>query len=142
MQNFHQILQSYTSLTRRPLPSPSPVALSCRPLPSPSPFALTRGPRLTPSPVAWRWTQIRSRRPSTREAAPPCCLPGNHPPSPLPVAFLKSCTRQTERCQAPAAEAPVRFLRSVRDLPPSPLRIALPCGPRSSELPDELLTLF
>ena len=34
------------------------------------------------------------------------------------------------------------LLRSARDLPPSASKTALPCGPRSSELPDELLTLF
>ena len=34
------------------------------------------------------------------------------------------------------------LLRGARDLPPPASQTALPCGPRSSELPDELLTLF
>ena len=34
------------------------------------------------------------------------------------------------------------LLRGARDLPPPASQTALPCGPRPSELPDELLTLF
>ena len=45
--------------------------------------------------------------------------------------------------QAPmAAAADSRtLLRCVRDLPPTTSQTALPCGPRSSKLPGELLTL-
>jgi hypothetical protein len=41
-----------------------------------------------------------------------------------------------------AAADPRTLLRNARDLPPPASQTALPCGPRSLELPCELLALF
>ena len=85
------------------------------------PWALRRPPIPHLALGAWRSTQIRSRRPLTKEAAPPCCLPSNHPPSPLPVAFLNSGTRQTERCRHRRRRLPYASFAAYA-MPPPPLK--------------------